>query len=97
MSRRCILCSDTNGKVVNNRDGFKLKDVPAECIEHILSKDLDVDQSGFVGDRSDVQKFENFGISLKAKDIVDYVFGEHILGKQSEFFGPPCFTLKLFF
>lgn len=68
------------GRVVSGVYGheFKMKVLSAECIEQILSQDDDIYQSGIFGDRSDGRKS---GISLKAKNIVDHVFEDHILGK----------------
>lgn len=68
------------GKAVHDRNGFKLKKLSAECVVQFLRQDNGVYQSGIVGDWSDVRKLENSEISLKAKSIIDYVFGDHILG-----------------
>lgn len=68
------------GKVVSgvyDRDGWNMKDLPAEYIEQVLI----LDENGLVGDRSEAGESECFAISPKAKNIIDHVFEGHILSK----------------
>lgn len=59
----------------NFRDEWKMKNLPAEYIEQILSQDE------FDGRRFDAGKTESSEILLKEKNIINYVFGDHFLGK----------------
>lgn len=67
------------GKIVNNRHEFKLKYLSAECIEQFICHY----EYGPFEDRTDGQ---NSKISIMAKDIVDYVFEDHVLGECNSVF-----------
>lgn len=66
------------GKIVSgifDQVGFKIKDLPAECVEQFFNKD----ENRCVGNRSGGRKLD---FPFIEKNIVDYVFGDHILGKS---------------
>lgn len=66
------------GKVVSGIYGcsrFKMKDLPAEYIEHLLI----LEENGPIGNRSEAGDLERFATLPQAKDIINYVFEDHFL------------------